>query len=149
MRVIDCGTDFIRSNASWNVSTVRNGILSNFAIIVAVLSLPPIASLHAADTPRVTRDLQALYTFEAGRGDVVEGLDHAQHGAQEPQQRSDGGDSVEHSQVNPQFADLAFSTIDDRLFHLDTRLAPLADPVSEHRSDRAVALLSRQRLEHP
>ena len=40
------------------------------AFAVGLLSLP-IASLQAA-SPRVTRDLQVLYTFEAGRGDTVQ-----------------------------------------------------------------------------
>ena len=37
-----------------------------------VTGLVPVASLQAQDSRRVTRDLLALYTFDAGRGDTVQ-----------------------------------------------------------------------------
>lgn len=47
---------------------------SPFFVLVAActFSLLSTAQSQAADSPRVTRDLQALYTFEAGRGDIVQ-----------------------------------------------------------------------------
>ena len=41
-------------------------------MLTFVCSLFSIASLQAADSPRIARGLQALYTFDAGRGDTIQ-----------------------------------------------------------------------------
>jgi mono/diheme cytochrome c family protein len=40
-------------------------------LVFCVISMPGADSLRAAEGSRVTRDLQVLYTFEAGKGDLI------------------------------------------------------------------------------
>lgn len=71
MQVRTCRTGF-RSVLSIREGVGRrNGISTCIAALVISLCLLTVAPLHAADSPRVTRDLQALYTFDAGRGETV------------------------------------------------------------------------------
>ena len=61
-------------------------------------------------------------------GDDVEGLDHAQHRAHQPQQRADVGHAVEHAEVAAEVVGDPLAAVDGRLLDLDGRAGPTCAP---------------------
>ena len=62
------GLEISKPNHSKNmVSRIKDTLFLCCAITMQIAG-----SLHAAETPRVTSDLQVLYTFEEGRGDLIQ-----------------------------------------------------------------------------
>ncbi|GDX90413.1 hypothetical protein LBMAG46_04180 [Planctomycetia bacterium] len=78
----------------------------------------------------------------SGSGDIVEGVNHADNGSQQSDERAECGHPIQHSQAFLQVTDLAFTTVQHCLFDFDAGTPPFADPMHEDVSDRAVILLA-------
>ena len=76
-------------------------------------------------------------------GDHVERLDHAQHGAHQPQQRADGGHAVEDAEVAAQTVGGPLAGVDHALLDLDARPAPFAHGAGKHLGDGAAVVFAQ------